>query len=192
MSKATKELTTEQDIMVDKKIQENNICLRLKQNRLDKKITIKTIAEAVNVSEKTITRWENSTPIPSDKLALLSDIGLDIIYILTGRTNKYSRIREERIRLGFTQQQVADLCEVSRVQWGRYERGDTELKGRVLKSFLGLGANIYYISFGANDNSMYDLKLISKNEKELLELFKAFDFKQMQALTHFLKSFSNS
>lgn len=58
------------------------------------------------------------------------------------------RIANERKRLGYTQEEIAQLCEVSRVQWGRYEREESELKGRVLKVFCELGANAGYIFTG--------------------------------------------
>ena len=46
------------------------------------------------------------------------------------------RIKAERKRLSLTQIEAAEKCEVTRVQWGRYERGESEFGGRVLKAFI--------------------------------------------------------
>ena len=44
------------------------------------------LADALGISYPTISRWENdTTTIPSDKCALMSELGLDILYILTGK-----------------------------------------------------------------------------------------------------------
>lgn len=43
-------------------------------------------ADALGISYPTISRWENdTTTIPSDKCALMNELGLDILYILTGK-----------------------------------------------------------------------------------------------------------
>ena len=51
------------------------------------------------------------------------------------------RVREERKRLGLTQLQVAEQCEVHRNQWVRYEKNEQKLDGEVLKRFIALGAD---------------------------------------------------
>ena len=63
-----------------------------------------------------------------------------------------ARIKTERKRLSLTQAEAASLCEVTRVQWGRYERGDSEFGGRVLKAFGAIGAEIGYILTGKRTN----------------------------------------
>lgn len=55
------------------------------------------------------------------------------------------RIKAERKRLSLTQIEAAEKCEVTRVQWGRYERGESEFGGRVLKAFIAIGADGAYI-----------------------------------------------
>ena len=43
-------------------------------------------ADVLGISYPTISRWENdTTTIPSDKCALMNELGLDILYILTGK-----------------------------------------------------------------------------------------------------------
>lgn len=58
------------------------------------------------------------------------------------------RIAEERDRLGFTQEQIATACGVSRVMWGKYERGLAAMGGEYLFSFAAQGADINYILTG--------------------------------------------
>ena len=64
------------------------------------------------------------------------------------------RIKSERKRLGLTQQQIADICEISRIQWGRLERGDSVLGGRVLKAFVTAGANLNYLLTGEDSQTV--------------------------------------
>lgn len=56
-----------------------------------------------------------------------------------------ARLKYERTRLDFTQEQIAEKCEISRVQWGKYEREVAKPSKRVLKKLENLGADISYI-----------------------------------------------
>lgn len=77
---------------------DKNVCYRLKSERMSKEITQKAVAKATDVSEKTVARWENSIAIPSDKLTLLSDLGFDVVYVLTGtRTEKVEKNVLEKV-----------------------------------------------------------------------------------------------
>lgn len=58
------------------------------------------------------------------------------------------RLKEERLRLGLSQQDAADACGVSREMWGKYERGKGVPGGEVLFSFASRGADINYILTG--------------------------------------------
>lgn len=62
-----------------------SVCLRLKDEREKTKITQQDVAAALDVSLKTVTRWEKSIPIPSDKLGALMGLGFDAYYVLTGQ-----------------------------------------------------------------------------------------------------------
>lgn len=62
-----------------------SVCWRLKAEREASKLTQQEIADALDVSLKTVTRWEKSIPIPSDKLGALTEFGFDIFYVLTGQ-----------------------------------------------------------------------------------------------------------
>ncbi len=75
------------------------------------------------------------------------------------------RVKEERMRLSLTQQQCADACGVSRVQWGKYERDVNALDGEVLKRFIALGADGSYILGGIKSSD------ISQQRSTLLAQF---------------------
>ncbi len=66
------------------KIKDTNVCLRLGEERKRLNLNQNKVASYCEVSIKTIGRWERNTPIPSNKLALLVQLGYDITYILTG------------------------------------------------------------------------------------------------------------
>ena len=68
------------------------------------------------------------------------------------------RIKAERKRLSLTQLEAAEKCEVTRVQWGRYERGESEFGGRVLKAFIAIGADGAYILGGVRGGTEHERK----------------------------------
>ena len=68
------------------------------------------------------------------------------------------RVKEERMRLSLTQQQCADACGVSRVQWGKYERDVNGLDGEVLKRFIAIGADGAYILGGVRGGTEHERK----------------------------------
>lgn len=45
----------------------------------------KKVAEDCSVDIKTVYRWETAVAIPSDKLAMLDELGFDLLYVLLGR-----------------------------------------------------------------------------------------------------------
>ena len=65
-------------------IKDTNVCLRLGEERKRLHLNQNKVANYCEVSIKTIGRWEKNIPIPSNKLALLLQLGYDITYILTG------------------------------------------------------------------------------------------------------------
>ena len=69
---------------------DKNVCFRLKEERSNKNVTQKVIAKVTDVSEKTVGRWESSIAIHSDKFTVLSGLGLDVRYILTGERSNAS------------------------------------------------------------------------------------------------------
>lgn len=70
------------------------------------------------------------------------------------------RLKNERLRLGLTQDQAAQKCDVRRETWGRYERGQLEMGSTVFRAFVALGADMQYIISGirAQDSEVNTLK----------------------------------
>jgi len=66
------------------KIKDTNVCLRLGEERKRLNLNQNKVAVYCDVNVKTVGRWEKNIPIPADKLALLTQLGYDITYILTG------------------------------------------------------------------------------------------------------------
>jgi transcriptional regulator with XRE-family HTH domain len=58
------------------------------------------------------------------------------------------RIAAERKRLGLTQADAADVCEVSRGMWVRYENDKAVMRSDVMARFVGFGADANYILLG--------------------------------------------
>lgn len=56
-----------------------------------------------------------------------------------------TRLREERERIGFSQLDAESLFGISRVTWGKYERGETTPGADVLTALVAAGADVYYI-----------------------------------------------
>lgn len=79
------------------------------------------------------------------------------------------RLRSERERLGFTQNDVSGICGISREMWGKYERGVAIPGGEVLAAFAKAGANIQYILTGT-ETSGIDITI---DEQELLSMFRS-------------------
>ncbi len=69
---------------------DNNVFFRLKNERLRLGLGQSDVANATDVSLKTVQRWEKEIAIPSDKLALLVNLGVDAQYIVTGRRSSNS------------------------------------------------------------------------------------------------------
>jgi transcriptional regulator with XRE-family HTH domain len=61
----------------------------------------------------------------------------------------FSRLAEERKRLGYSQDSAGEVCGVSRKMWGNYEAGRNMPGADVLAAFMGAGADIGYILGGS-------------------------------------------
>lgn len=64
---------------------DTNVHFRLKQERLRLGVSQSQLAEFVDISLKQVGRWETSIPIPSDKLAKCAELGIDVVFVLTGQ-----------------------------------------------------------------------------------------------------------
>lgn len=87
-----------------------------------------------------------------------------------------ARLREERERLGLLQEDAEIRFGVSRVTWGKYERGESEPGANVLMALINLGADVLYILTGSRstyqteqERAGYGNHLLSNAEQELLD-----------------------
>lgn len=96
-----------------------NVSNRLKDERKRLKLTQKSIAEAVDMADKSVARWETGTPIPSDKLAILASLGFDVSYLLTGVRSVQNLSSEELLLVD------------------KYRSASVEVKNQLLLLLLG-------------------------------------------------------
>ncbi len=80
------------------------------------------------------------------------------------------RLREERTRLAWSQQEAADHAQVRQEMWGRYERGGAVPGGDVLALFAAAGGDVHYVLTGTRGNAMP-----SADEQALLARYRALD-----------------
>jgi transcriptional regulator with XRE-family HTH domain len=86
------------------------------------------------------------------------------------------RIAEERDRLGFTQEQIANACGVSRVMWGKYERGLAAMGGEYLFAFAAQGADINYILTGQrSDQHTASSVVAAMNKSKSAEVYQTME-----------------
>ena len=65
--------------------------LQLERQRLG--LPASKVVEMIQTSRASYTRWESGAPIPSDKLTLLTELGFDVQFIVTGvRSNNLEKI----------------------------------------------------------------------------------------------------
>ena len=62
----------------------NYVGIRLKNERHRLSYRLNNVSDLCGVTDKTFSRWEAGSPIPSDKLLALEPLGFDIYYVLTG------------------------------------------------------------------------------------------------------------
>lgn len=72
------------------------------------------------------------------------------------------RLREERVRLGHSQDAIASMCGISRVMWGKYERDISEPTSSVLAALAGAGADVTYILTGSRLQEALDFAPIKQ------------------------------
>ncbi len=61
------------------------VCVRLAQERLRLGLKQSQVAVFAEVASKTIGRWEKEIAIPADRLEVLTKLGFDALYVVTGR-----------------------------------------------------------------------------------------------------------
>lgn len=111
--------------------------------------------------------------------------------------SKPERIKEERKRLGLTQEEAAEKCGIRRQQWIRYEKGTSEFDGEALRNFGEAGASISYILTGERSNVTSvghikvsnDIQALVNEENDLLRLFRGMDKSQQRLLMETARQF---
>lgn len=106
----------------------------------------------------------------------------------TFSAERAQRIKNERLRLGYTQQEVAEKCGIRRQQWIRYEKGTSVLDGKVLREFITLGADFVYI-FGGEKSTPDQLAeaqrwfsmMATNTDEDMFSAISAIGGKQIQA-----------
>jgi transcriptional regulator with XRE-family HTH domain len=81
-----------------------------------------------------------------------------------------ARLREERERLGLSQQDAEALWGISRVTWGKYERGDTTPDAAVLAAIAAAGADVLYIVTGSRSAPV--APALSRDEVGMLDSYR--------------------
>lgn len=66
------------------------------------------------------------------------------------------RLKHERTRLNFTQEEMAEKCGISRVQWGKYEREIVTPSKKVLTKLEDLGVDIAYLVSAKSSRQNFD------------------------------------
>lgn len=109
-----------------------------------------------------------------------------------------SRIRQRRIMLGLTQQQMAELIGVTYQQAHKYEKAVNRISaGRLLRIALALGVEIDYFFRGAepDDDSQTRAQELVPKQRMLLELSRNFSLikssKHREALCHLARALSD-
>lgn len=90
----------------------------------------------------------------------------ELLFLIGGR------LREERERVGLSQEQIAALLDVSTRTWGKYERGDTTPDAAILALLASLsGFDVHYVLSGERAS----ISEISTEEQRLVENYRAMD-----------------
>ncbi len=97
------------------------------------------------------------------------------------------RLREERIKLGYTQEEAAKIVGVRREMWGRYERGSLP-KRDTTDSLANAGFDVAYIFTGipaVARTEPNDLQQAQDNTKASPLAAQAFAWEPMQGTVNF-------
>ena len=146
-----------------------------------------TMENAHEYDETTQVRRENMTTITEDKPVRPVNRAND--------TDRHvgARIRERRIMLGLSQQQMADLIGVTYQQAHKYERGINRISaGRLYEISQVLGVPVSYFFEGLDTKRIPDL---TARQRMCLELARNFSSitneKHQEALSHLARALVN-
>ena len=110
-----------------------------------------------------------------------------------------SRIRQRRIMLGMTQQQLAELVGVTYQQAHKYERGTNRVSAGRLHQIalaLGVGINYFYEHAQPDNGSQTGEQQLMPKQRMLLELARSFasirNSKHREAICHLVRVLSHN
>ena len=86
-------------------------------------------------------------------------------------TQRGSRMREERNRLGLSQQRIADAAGIRREMWAKYESG-AEPGANVLAAIANIGVDVLYVITGQRGTQQGNTSL-KPDEAALLDNYRA-------------------
>lgn len=108
---------------------------RIRDVRKKARMTMKELGQIVGVSESTISLYETGKREPDNRTLVLiaTALGVTTDFLLGLKEEPASyqrgafRLKSLRAEKGFTQQDIADILNVSTAAVGRYERGEREM-----------------------------------------------------------------
>jgi transcriptional regulator with XRE-family HTH domain len=83
----------------------------------------------------------------------------------------FERLREERERLGLTQDEVVKATGISKRSYCAYEAGDTTPNAKFLASLIGIGMDVSYLLTGQRSQPLAPQALLPKSDRALLDDF---------------------
>lgn len=81
-----------------------------------------------------------------------------------------ARLKYERIRLDLTQEQIAEKCEISRVQWGKYEREVATPSRRVMTRLEKLNLDTVFVITGKKTIRPKEFHEMNEVERKLYQM----------------------
>ena len=157
----------------------NLLAERFKSERKRLNLSQEGLGNLIGVSESSIKRWENGAAIPSDKLTLCAEQGLDILYILLGQNLNKSLNKRSEFETEFDLVNVYDV-KIS-AGHGSICSGDAEPVSRLAfrKDWLhkkGLNAKDLLIVCATGDSMIPTIQdkeklLVNSADKELTDGF---------------------
>lgn len=108
----------------------------------------------------------------------------------------FTRLAEERKRMKLSQDAIAEICGVSRKQWGNYEAGRNVPGADVLFLFVDKGADILYLMTGSRidaekNTSQTDSTYSRDGLDELVDVFAHTNDEGRQALLSLARFIKN-
>lgn len=175
---------------------ENNIIFnlgnKLQELRISKGLTVRGLAEELNVSKSTISGWENSTRKPDylmiTTLAQYFNVSTD--YLLGAEesnsvSNFGSKLQKLRLSKNMSQQELADDLGIGRSTLANYEQDKREPNFHLLKIIS------HYFNVSV-DYLLEEKNILDIEEINILEKYKKMTSQEKQLVKDFFKFIENS